>query len=151
MEHCSCSPETPQSSITTTGGGTTRGQRGNACSHGKVTRLGLDKDHTCAQQLVSQNLFWWSFSSSHWCSWRPSWRNQGCKVSVMSGWVTPFLCRFFPCCRLHKRLVISIIRDNGMIPLRKASIIFVFMHVLCVGWICWGFRSDIAKVTCLPG
>ena len=86
-----------------------------------------------------KHLCWWSFASSHWCSWRRSWRNQGCKVSVISGWVTPFLRRFFPWCRLHKRLVISIIRDNGMIPLRKASIIFVFMHVLCMSWICWVF------------
>ena len=44
-------PETPEPSLTTTGGGTTRGQWRNACSHGKVTRLGFDKDHIYAQHL----------------------------------------------------------------------------------------------------
>ena len=26
---------------------------------------------------------------------------------------------------------------NGMIPLRKGSLIFIFIHVLCMSWICW--------------
>ena len=43
-------PATPQSSLRTTGG-RPRGQRADACGHGKVTRFGYDKDRTCAQQL----------------------------------------------------------------------------------------------------
>ena len=61
---------------------------------------------------------------------------KGAKVSVISSLVTPFVRRFFPWCRLHKWLVISITRDNGMIPLRKGSLIFIFMHVLCMSWKC---------------
>ena len=81
--------------------------------------------------------YWRSFSSSHWCSWRWFWRNQGCKVSFISSWVTPFSRRFFPWCWLHKGLVISIIRDNDMIPLRKGSACLVHeldMLVFALTW-----------------
>ena len=79
--------------------------------------------------------YWRLLSSSHWYSWRRSWRNQGCQVSVISSLITPLLRRFLSCCLSHKRLFIFIIRGNGAIRLHKMSVFFVSMHVLCSSWI----------------
>ena len=42
--------------------------------------------------------YWRYLSPSWWCNWRRSRRNQGCKVSVISSLITPFLRRFLACC-----------------------------------------------------
>ena len=107
--------------------------RGILCSLMRVLRHLLFQ---CGSWVLP---YWRSFSSSHGCSWRRSWRNQGCKVSVISSWFTLFLRRFFPWCRLHKRLVILHHQRQRYGPAAQGSLIFIFVHVLCRSWICWVF------------